>query len=326
MSTNTQNNYKIFLSKKEISKLKNLADTYQNFFPKQKDALSTLVREIILKTATALKDLKYIISVDIANMLDTPMFSELNNKLEDNDLYEEFNSFFKQLLQVYEIRKTIDHNTITEETISFRSTKETKDELENIIQMNLKISNNHIFTDLVKYFLHLTPFKQYDIMFWDIRRRLFNLIQNNKKETIILNINNEKIKPFSIINPETEEDYFSLMGINIYTNKITIIPLNEIISLSECERTNYFDKEELYNLSLYFDYSTKLGEFVFKIIDESFDKNNFFNKYPNYVLKSNDVYSLWIRPSEFLNIEDNIKNQIEILKYPKRYEKFQNLI
>ena len=116
------------------------------------------------------------------------------------------------------------------------------------------------------------------------------------------------------------------MGINVYTNKITIIPLNEIISLSECERTNYFDKEELYNLSLYFDYSTKLGEFVFKIIDESFDKNNFFNKYPNYVLKSNDVYSLWIRPSEFLNIEDNIKNQIEILKYPKRYEKFQNLI
>lgn len=326
MSTNTQNNYKIFLSKKEVSKLKKLADTYQNFFPKQKDALSTLVREIIIKTATALKDLKYIISIDINNMLDTPMFCELNNNLKDNDLLENFNSFFKQLLQLYEIRKIIVHNTITEEAISFRSTKETKEELESIILMNLKISNNHIFTYLVKYFLHLTPFKQYDIMFWDVRRRLFNLIQNNKKETIILNINNEKIKPFSIINPETEDDYFSLIGVNIYTNKIVIIPLNEIISLSECERTNYFNNEELYDLSLYFDYSSKLGEFVFKIVDDTFGKNNFFKKYPNYVLKGDDIYSLWIRPIEFFTMEDNIKNQIEVLKYPKRYDKFKNLI
>jgi hypothetical protein len=79
-------------------------------------------------------------------------------------------------------------------------------------------------------------------------------------------------------------------------------------------------------LSLYFDYSSKLGEFVFKIVDDTFDKNNFFKKYPNYVLKGDDSYSLWIRPIEFFTMEDNIRNQIEVLKYPKRYDKFKNLI
>ncbi len=326
MSTNNQNNYKIFLSKKEISQLKKLANTYQNLFPKQKDAVSTLVREIILKTATALSDLKYIINIDIDNMLDTPMFSHLKDELNNSSLNEEFYDFFKQLLQIYEIRKIIDHNTITEETISFRSTKETKDELESIITMNLKISNNHIFTDLVKYFLHLTPFKQYDIMFWEIRRRLFSIIQNIKKETIILNINNQKIKPFYILNPESEDNYFSLMGINIYTNKIVIIPLNEITSLSECERTNYFDKEELYNLTLYYDYSSKLGEFIFKPCDDTFDYTSFLNNYPNHTLNKDGSYTLWIRPIEFVNIDDGIKNKLEILKYPKRYDKFKNLL
>ncbi len=326
MSINNQNNYKIFLSKKEITKLKNLANTYQNLFPKQKDAVSTFVREIILKTATALKDLKYIISIDIDNMLDTLMFSSLKNELKNNNLNDEFYSFFKQLLQIYEIRKIIDHNTITEETISFRSTKETKDELESIIAMNLKISNNHIFTDLVKYFIHLTPFRQYDIMFWEIRRRLFNIIQNIKKETIVLNINNQKIKPFAILNPESEDSYFSLMGININTEKIVIIPLNEITYLAECERTNFFDKEELYNLSLFYDYSSKLGEFIFKINDNSFDSSNFFKSHPNYSINKDGSYNLWIRPIEFLNIEDKIKNHLEILKFPKRYDKFKKLL
>ncbi len=324
--SNTQNNYKIFLSKPEVTKLKELTLTYQNLFPKQKDALSTLVREIILKTAIALRDLKYIISVDIDNMLDTPMFNELNNQLKTNNMNDDFNSFFKQLLQIYEIRKTIDHHTITEESIAFRSTKETKEELESIITMNLKISNNHIFTDLVKYFIHLSPFKQHDIMFFNIRRHLFNILQTNKKETIILNINNQKIKPFCILNPESQNDYFSLIGINIYTNKIVTIPLNEITYLSECERTNYFDKEELYNLSLYFDYSSKLGEFIFKIVDDNFNKNSFFELHPNYTINNNDTYSLWIRPIEFFNIEDTIKSKLEIIKYPKRYEKFKNLL
>ena len=126
MSTNTQNNYKIFLSKAEITKLKELTITYQNLFPKQKDALSTLVREIILKTATALKDLKYIISVDVENMLDTPMFYELKNKIVANNLNNEFNDFFKQLLQIYEVRKTIDHHTITEEPLLFGQLKKLK--------------------------------------------------------------------------------------------------------------------------------------------------------------------------------------------------------
>lgn len=326
MSTNTQNNYKIFLSKAEITKLKELTITYQNLFPKQKDALSTLVREIILKTATALKDLKYIISVDVENMLDTPMFYELKNKIVANNLNNEFNDFFKQLLQIYEVRKTIDHHTITEETIAFRSTKETKEELESIIMMNLKISNNHIFTDLVKYFIHLSPLKQHDIMFWDLRRRLFNILQNIKKETIILNVNNIKIKPFTILNPETNNDYFTLIGLNIHNGKIVTIPLNEITCLAECERTNYFDKEELYNLSLYTDYSSKLGEFVFKIINEDFDKTKFFKKHPNYTTNNNNTYTLWIRPIEFFYLSDDIKQQLEIIKYPKRYDKFKILL
>jgi hypothetical protein len=79
-------------------------------------------------------------------------------------MVDDFNDFIKQLLQIYEVRNVINHNTYTEEEKSFRSTKDTKLELENIIKMNLKISNNHIFTDLVKYFIHLSPFKQFDII------------------------------------------------------------------------------------------------------------------------------------------------------------------
>ena len=163
-------------------------------------------------------------------------------------------------------------------------------------------------------------------MFWEIRRRLFSIIQNLKKETVILNINNQKIKPFSILNPESEDDYFSLMGININTNKIVIIPFNEITTLTECERTVYFNKEELYNLALYFDYSSKLGEFIFKIKNDSFDYTSFLKSYPNHILNKDGSYTLWIRPIEFVNIDDEIKNQLEIVKYPKRYDKFKNLL
>lgn len=318
-----QNNYKIYLSKEEVKSLENLTITYQNFFPKQKDALSTLIRTIIIKTATALRDLRFVIDNDIEQILNTHSYSNFAEKLKDENMMADFNDFIKQLLQIYEVRNVIGHNTYTEEEKSFRSTKETKDELENIIKMNLKISNNHIFTDLVKYFIHLSPFKQFDLMFWDLKKRLFRIVQNISKETIILNINGRKIKPYKIIPAESLDKYFSLLGLNIHTNKIEIIPFNTITSLEECERVKYFSKEELYNLELYHSYSSKTGKFTFKIINPHFDSKTFFNRHPNYQINNDETYTLWIRPLEFLEL--NLENDIEVIQYPKRYEQFLSL-
>lgn len=324
-NTNIQNNYKIFLSKDEIKQLDKLALFYQEQFPKQKDALSTLIRTIIIKTATSLKDLRFIINNDIEHILNTPVFSTFSEKLKEENMVDDFNDFIKQLLQIYEVRNVINHNTYTEEEKSFRSTKDTKLELENIIKMNLKISNNHIFTDLVKYFIHLSPFKQFDIMFWDIKRHLFRIIQNIQKETIILNINGHKIKPYKIMLAENKDKYYSLIGLNINTNKIVIIPINTIITLEECERVEYFTKEEQYNLELYYSYSTKPGKFTFNIIDNNFDKNTFFLTHPNYQTNKDGSFSMWIRPLEFMELDENIKNNLEMLEYPKRYQQFSNL-
>ena len=44
------------------------------------------------------------------------------------------------------------------------------------------------------------------------------------------------------------------------------------------------------------------------IIDNNFDKNTFFLTHPNYQTNKDGSFSMWIRPLEFMELDENIKN------------------
>lgn len=196
-------NFYCILSKKEIDELKKILDRHRNSFRIQQNALSSLMKRIILNTYLFINNNEVDIDEDIKNILKKKYYKDLDSNISDSLFNDtKLRDFIVELVRIRTLKKYInpveDDNEDELEKKQFRLSNEDT-EIMSIIMGSSSLTRPEYISSLIRYFLR--SHNRREILYYENVLTIEKAVRD--KEYVV--VRNRKIKPALIINSGFEK-------------------------------------------------------------------------------------------------------------------------
>ena len=217
---NDGTNFYVLLTQREIDKLEKILKENSAMFPKQKNALSTLLKLIIENTYLYINNKEFDIDDDINKVLDKIYFDDLDNNFKELiKTNSKARDFIVELVRVRTLKKYTNPSDPQEELIKKQFRLANEDTLSmSILLGSAALSSPDYIASLIRYFLNSNKFEI-------LNYRKVLMIERAIREKQYLIIDNRKVKPIGFVNWSTVIRIKELLYFDETNKKLLHYPL-----------------------------------------------------------------------------------------------------